>query len=370
MVILARHKLYEGGDTAIAGSYFFKDKPVFGFDLGYGSFKIMQSDTRGARPRVLGYGTASFDSSATQEGVIVKPELIAEATKKMFDQDFHGKLTTRRVAMAIPSYRSFTRTIQLPQLAGNELNQAVELEIEQYIPVPLKDLYVDYSITSKKEGSMELLAVAIPRKIVDSYLNLAEVMGMDPILIEPTTASASRLFSYDNNSDITTVIIDFGSKTADIGIYNKTTLVTGTVPAGGMVFTKLIKDKLHVSDAEAGFIKTKYGLSMSKKQKEITTALTPALQKIVTEIRRMSRYYEERYGSDHNISQVVILGGGANMPGLGDFLTNELRMPVRAYNPWNILHYEGMQAPSGPDRLMYATVAGLSLLDPHEVFKG
>ena len=215
---------------------------------------------------------------------------------------------------------------------------------------------------------MELFAVAIPRTIVDSYLTLAEVMGMEPILIEPTTSSAGRLFSYDGNSDVATVIIDFGSQTADIGIYNKTTLVTGTVPAGGLVFTKLIKDKLHVSDAEAGFIKTKYGLSLSKKQKEITAALSPALQKIVTEIRRMSRYYEERYGSEHTISQVVILGGGANMPGLGDYLTSALRMPVRAHNPWNMLDYAGLEPPSGPDRLMYATVTGLSLLKPHEVF--
>ena len=341
---------------------------MFGFDLGHGSFKIMQCEAKGPHPKVLGYGTASFDPSASEDGVIVKPELIAEATKKMFKDGFHGKLTTRRAAIAIPSYRSFSRAIQLPRLSGGELDQAVELEIEQYIPVPLKDLYVDYSITSKDENSMELFAVAMPRIIVDSYLSLAEVMGMEPILIEPTTASAGRLFSYDGNSDVATVIIDFGSQTADIGIYNKTTLVTGTVPAGGLVFTKLIKDKLHVSDAEAGFIKTKYGLSLSKKQKEITTALSPALQKIVTEIRRMSRYYEERYGTEHNIAQVVILGGGANMPGLGDYLTNALRMPVRAHNPWNMLDYDGLEPPSGPDRLMYATVTGLSLLKPSEVF--
>jgi type IV pilus assembly protein PilM len=343
---------------------------VFGFDLGHGSFKIMQCDTSSKKPRVMGYGTAAFESSATDDGVILKPEIIAQAAQKMFEHDFHGRLTTRRAAIALPSYRSFSRAIQLPQgLGGNELQQAVELELEQYIPVPLKDLYIDYAVTHKHDDLLELFAVAVPRKIVDSYLELSECMGMEPILIETTMASVGRLFSYDGNSDIGTVIIDFGSLTADIGIYNKTTLVTGTVPAGGMVFTRLIKEKLKVSDAEAGFIKTKYGLSLSKKQDEITEALTPALQKIVTEIRRMSRYYEERYGKESKIAQVVILGGGANMPGLGDYLTNVLRMPVRAHNPWNTLDYHGLEAPSGPDRLMYATVAGLSLLEPKEVFR-
>ena len=364
---MSNHKCFKRGEIVIA-TYFYKDKPVFGFDLGHGSFKIMQLDTSGKRPRVLGYGSAEFDPSATKDGVILKPEIIAEATKKMFEHDFQGILTTRRVALALPSYRSFSRAIQLPKLAAGELKAAVELEMEQYIPVPLKDLYLDYTVTGQSEDQLEIFAIAVPREIVDSYLGLSETMGMEPVLIETTTASAARLFSYDTNSDVATAIIDFGSLTADIALYNKTTVVTGTVPAGGQVFTQLIRDKLKVSDNEASYIKTKYGLSLSKKQAEITEAISPALQKIVSEVRRMTRYYEERYNTDRNISQVIILGGGANMPGLSEHLTNVLRIPVRTYNPWNIIDFSGLPAPSGPDRLMYATVSGLALLKPKEVF--
>ena len=319
-------------------------------------------------PLVLGYGTAGFDPSAIDDGVIVKPELIAAAAKKMFLHGFQGELSTRRAVMALPTYRSFSRSMQLPPLAGSELKQAVELEMEQYIPVPLKELYFDYSIVHRTATELELFAVAIPRKVVDSYLGLAETMGMEPILVETTMSSAARLFSHDKNSDIPSVIIDFGSQTADIGVYHRSTLVSGTVPSGGLVFTKLIKDKLKVSEAEAGFIKTKYGLSKSKKQDEIIEAVKPALQKILTEIRRMTRYYEERYGAEHPIGQIVILGGGANMPGLGDHLTEALRTPVRSFNPWNLLNYADLSLPTGPDRLMYATVAGLSLVKPKEIF--
>lgn len=354
--------------------YLYKDKPAFGFDLGHGSFKIMQTRTvprsHGKKSiQVIGYGTANFDATAIEDGVIVKPEVIAQATKELFEGNFIGELTTRRSAIAIPSYRSYSRSMKLPKLEGKELQQAVELEAEQYIPVPLKELYLDWAITGMHEDQIELFAVGVPRNVVDSYMNLAATMGMEPILIETTMAAAGRLFSQDPNSDVATVIIDFGSLTADIGIFDKTILVAGTVAAGGLIFTNNIRDKLKVTDAEAGFIKTKYGLGVSKKQKEITAALEPTLQKIVAEIRRMSRYYEERYGKEKTIGQVVILGGGANMPGLGDYLTSSLRMPVRSQNPWNILEYKGLQPPSAPDKLMYGTVAGLSLLNPSEAFK-
>lgn len=330
----------------------------------------MQVERGGKQPKVLGYGTASFDPSAVDDGVVVKPEVIAKATKEMFDRSFNGYLTTRRAAIAIPAYRSFSRSIQLPKLDSKELQEAVNLEAEQYIPVPLKDLYLDYAITKQTENELELFAVAVPRKLVDSYMELSEVMGMEPVLIETTMAAAARLFGQDQSSDITSVIIDFGSLTADISIYDKTVLVAGTVPAGGLVFTNLIRDKLKVSQAEAGFIKTKYGLGVSKKQKEITTALTPTLQKIVTEIRRMSRYYEERYGTESKIGQIIILGGGANMPGLGDYLTSTLRIPVRSHDPWNHINHHSLKLPTDADKLMYATVAGLSLLNPADAFKG
>src|SRR5690606_38536424 len=98
---------------------------------------------------------------------------------------------------------------------------------------------------------------------------------------------------------------------------------------GGDSFTQLIAKQLQASPAEAYIIKSKYGLGVSKKQKEITAALTPTLEELIKEIRRMIRYYEERSGTQKKIDQIVTMGGGANMPGLSDYMTSRLRLPVR-----------------------------------------
>ena len=82
----------------------------------------------------------------------------------------------------------------------------------------------------------------------------------------------------------------------------------------------------------------------------------------------MIRYYEERYGSDRPIGQVIVLGGGANMPGLSEYLTETLRLAVRHSDPWQYLDHKALQPPSAADKPMYATVAGLSLTNPLEVF--
>lgn len=355
---------------------FFHDKPLFGLDIGNGSMKVMQSVMSATKPgakshqhTIVGYGFQTFDPAAQEDGVIVQPEIIAKAALELFKHQLIGDITTRRVALAIPAYRTFTRSLQLPKLQSSELQEAVELEAEQYISLPLDELYLDYDIIKQTTEGTELFVVAVPRRIVDSYLELAQIMGLEPVLIEPTLSSASRLFEIDSQSNVPALIIDFGSLSSDISIVDKhRLLVTGTVQGGGVNFTQSIKNKLGVTAQEAGVIKTRYGLGVSKHQAEIRQALEPTLQQTVKEIRRMIRYYEERYGVDRPIGQVVTLGGGANMPGLNGYMTDTMRLAVRQSDPWQYFDYKHLQPPTGADRPMYATVAGLSLAQPKEVF--
>lgn len=351
---------------------FLRDKPLFGLDLGHGSAKVMQVDPTSIRhpkgAKLIGYGTAPFEPTAIVNGVVEKPAVVAEALYKLFASNLIGDITTSRVAIALPSYRTYSQPLQLPSTKAKELKESVDAEMQQYIPVSLDELYTDYSVTSRTKEFTNIHTVAAPRHIVDSYVDLAYILGLEPILVETTMNAASRLFQHDTHSDLASVIIDFGAESSDISIFDNAVLVTGTVSSGGNTFTEIIKDKLNVSTAEATLIKTKYGLNLSKKQKEIKEALEPKLHEIVREIQRMTRYYEERFGHEKPLSQVITIGGGANMPGLSDYLVSELRMPVRTYDPWNRLNYAGLAAPTDTERATYTTVAGLSLCNPKEVF--
>ncbi len=355
---------------------FFHDKPLFGLEIGHGSMKVMQVTTgpaaatgKQSTPCLVGYGFTNFDTASQKDGVIVQPEIVAKAAQELFRHNLIGEITTRRVAIAIPAYRTFTRSLRLPKLKAKELDEAVQLEAEQYIPLPLEELYLDYEIIGQVGDSLELFVVATPRNIVDSYLDLAQMLGLETVLIEPTLGSLGRLFSLDSHSGIPAILINLGSVSSDISIFDRQILITGTVQGGGEDFTRSIKDKLDISLQEAALIKTRYGLGVSKKQTEIQQALAPILQEIIKEIRRMIRYYNERYGNKRSIEQLITLGGGANMPGLDEYLTESLHLAARHSDPWQYLGYQGIAPPVNSDRPMYSTAAGLSLIQPKEVFR-
>lgn len=349
-------------------TYFYHDKPVFGLDIGSSSLKVMQVDTENHQHSVLGYGVTSFDPGAIVDGVITDPVSIAKVAQELFSKNIIGEITTRRVVLAMPASRTFNRTMTLPKMDTKDIAEAVRLEAEQYIPMPLEDLYIDYTVISQTDKEIELLAVAAPKKITDSYLSLMKLLGLETVLLETTISAASRLYVHAEQSDVPAVLIDLGSLSSDITIYDKALIVTGTVPGGGDNFTTFIADKLNVSKQEAHVIKTKYGLGLSKKQKEIVDSLNPILDQMSKELRRMIRYYEERSNTESKIGQVITMGGGANMPGLSEHLTNILRLPVRMCDPWQHLDFANLQPPNTIEKSMYVTVAGLSLTKSREIF--
>lgn len=348
--------------------YFYNDKPLFGLDIGFKTVKVMQLNSSGNKYIVNGYGVANFDESAIKNGVIVDYEKIAGSIQKMFETSLVGEITTRRVAFSVPASRTFSRILTLPLLAKRDLDEAVKLEAEQYIPVPINDLYIDHTIIKKDNKNTDVLAVAVPKKIVDSYLILAKLLGLEAVVMETTTGATDRLFRYTDQHNVPSVLIDFGSVSADISVYDQHLAVTGTVSGGGDDITQLIAEKLNVTKDEAHLIKIKYGLNVSKKQAQVQEALDPLFQKTIKEIKRMIRYHEERSEKHGKIEQIVTFGGGANVPGLSEYLIDNLRVPVRACDPWNNIIFKNLAPPSPIERSMYITAASLALIKPKEIF--
>jgi len=56
------------------------------------------------------------------------------------------------------------------------------------------------------------------------------------------------------------------------------------------------------------------------------------------------------------------------MPGLSDYLTNMLRIPVRAYDPWQEIDSDKRKAPSNNEKSLYVTAAGLAFINPKRLF--
>lgn len=345
---------------------FYKQKPLLAIDIGRSTVKVVQLNGKDKNVGVSGYGYVDFDPEAIKEGVIEKPEEIIKSLKPLLKKVVIGKLTTDRVASSIPTAHIFTRVVTLPEVDEADLASAIELEAEQYVPLPADQIYLDYTVIAtptKERNETVAIMVAAPKKIVDSYLALFTKLNLEIESIEPSLFAIMRAVNHAQPSDTAKVIIDFGSESSDLAIYDGNVQLTGTVATGGNHISEKIAETLGVEKEKAEEIKARCGIAKSKYQKKLAPALSPILSSLANEVQKMLRYHHDHTSSDKDISEIIIVGGGANLPGLSKFLNQLTGLDVSTCNPWDNITVKPLQPPHRLETTLYTTSVGMGLIE-------
>lgn len=319
---------------------------------------------------VLGYGSVDLDPSKVQKSLESDDGYLAENIRSLLAEKLVGQLPSDQVIIGVPTSRTFSRTFTVPIKAESTLSDAIEIEVDQYIPIPMNSLYVDYAVIERTKEQLTVIMSAVPRVLVDSCLAAVRAAGLTPIMIEPGINSVARVLESTEEGHLPTLIVDIGPASTDIAVFDKGAIrVSGGLGIGGNTFTLDIAKKLGVALENAHQLKVLNGLSAGPRQAKISGALQPSLQRILAEVRKVIRYYNERLNDDRKLEQVLVVGGGSNVPGIGDYFTNELVMPARVASPWQKLDFGTLPQPSKQFRPRYITVAGLASINQEEIWK-
>lgn len=347
---------------------FYSDKPVIGLDISNTGIKIMAIDLK--RWLVLGYGSLDLEPLKVKESLEGNSTYLSDNIKLLIREKIIGSLPSNHVVIGIPTARSYSRTFALPFGVEKNLKDAVDLEVDQYIPIPASTLYIDYQIIERTKKELIVLMGAVARTIVDKYIAAAESADLLVSLVEPGINSVARLLKNTEDGQLPSVIVDIGPASTDIAVMDGGIIrVTGGIAIGGNTFTLDIARKLGVALENAHQLKVLNGLNAGPRQEKIKNALDPSLSQIIVETRRVMRYYNERISDDRKLEQLLVVGSGSDIPGIGEYFTNELVMPARVASPWQKLNFGKLPEPVRQFRSRYITVAGLASVIPGCIWK-
>lgn len=347
---------------------FYTDKPIIGLDISNTGIKVMAIDIK--RWLVLGYGSIDLEPNKVKESFEGNSTYLADNIQLLIKEKLIGYLPSNHAAVSVPTDRSYSRTFNLPIEVAKKLKDAVELEVDQYIPVPASMLYIDYEVIEHTKKEITVLMSAVPRIIVDKCVAAAESAGLTVSLVEPGMNAVARLLTKTEDGQLSSVIVDVGPASTDIAVLDSGTIrVTGGLTIGGNTLTIDIAKKLSITLENAHQLKVLNGLSAGPRQEKIKSAIEPSLKQIITETRKVMRYYNERIRDDRKLEQLLVVGSGSNMPGIGEYFTNELVMPSRVASPWQKLDFGKLPEPARQFRPRYITVAGLSSINPRRIWE-
>lgn len=346
---------------------FYKNSNIVGLEIGQKDIKIMSIDPE--KWLVLGYGAIDVDEDKMKKSLEKDSEYMCENIKRLLSRNIIGKINSNKVIVNIPTSNSYIRTFNLPIKAKKNLKDAIDLEVSQYIPVSTPLLSIDYEVIKEDKNEITVTMAASPKGIISNVVEACEGANLTLNAIEPKINSVARILDLTEKGNLVTVIVDIGANSTDIAILEDSVVrISGSVSIGGNDLTLAISKKMNVSAEKAHQLKTLNGLNPGESQKIIKSSISPHLQKIKKEIDRVIRYYNERI-SKKKIEQILIVGGGANLPGIGEYYTNELIMPARVAVPWQNLDFGKLKEPAKQFRPHFISVAGLAITKPEEIWR-
>jgi type IV pilus assembly protein PilM len=346
---------------------FYTDTPIIGLDISNTGIKIMSIDTK--KWLVIGYGSIDLEPLKVKEALEGNSTYLTDSIRVLLKDKLIGTLPSKHVAMSIPTERSYSRTFNLPISVEKNLQEAINLEVDQYVPIPASTLYIDYEIIERTKKEITVLMCAVSRLVIDKCVAAVEAANLTVGLVEPSINSVARLLTNTEDGHLPSVIVDIGPASTDIAILdNGIVRVTGGLPIGGNTFTLDLASKLGITLDNAHQLKVLNGLNAGPRQARIKSAVEPNLNRIIAETSKVMRYYTERVNSNRKLEQLLVVGNGSNMPGIGEYFTDSLIMPARVASPWQKLDFGKLQEPAKQFRSRYITVAGLASVEPEEIW--
>jgi type IV pilus assembly protein PilM len=348
---------------------FYTDHPIIGLDISQTGVKVMAVDPK--KWLVVGYGSVDLDPTKVQKSLEDSEDnYLAENIRSLMSEKLVGHLPSDQVIVGVPTSKTFSRMFSVPSKTEASLADAVEIEVDQYIPIPMNSLYVDYEVIERTKEEITVIMSAVPRVLIDSCVAAAKSADLTPVMVEPGINAVARVLETTEEGHLPTLIVDIGPAGTDIAVLDGGAIrISGGLGIGGNTFTLDIAKRLGVPLENAHQLKVLNGLSAGPRQAKLTAALRPSLQRIVSETQKVIRYYNERLGDSRKLEQVLIVGGGSNVPGIGDYFTNELVMPARVASPWQKLDFGKLPQPSKQFRPRYITVAGLASVNQKEIWR-
>lgn len=329
------------------------ESSVIGIDIGGASAKIVQLRSGHGAAILETYGEIALGPYGGQPiGKVVKlsPEKTAEALTDLMKE---ANVTAKVGGMSIPFSSSLVTILELPKVDAESLKRIVPIEARKYIPVPVADVSLDWFVIPEQEAKdsafdaledksairakgQEILLVAIHNQVLQAYQTIAETTGIATKFYEIEIFSAIRSALSHGIAPI--VFVDLGASTTKIYVVERGVVrITHLLALGGQHMTEALGRSMNWEFEKAERMKREHGLIPSAtfstdENNQMKEALLSTLTRVFSEVNRVLLSYGQRYNK--NVSNVVLSGGGASLPGIADVAKQHLNAEVTIADPF------------------------------------
>lgn len=321
-------------------------KLALGLDVGPSAVKLVElARSRQGALTVTRCARAPLTPGALVDGQIEHFENVASTVRELVAR---SQVRARRVVMALPTKNVILRKIRMrSDMSKEELAVHVESEAAGFVPFPVDELSLDFSVLGPVAGSaleVEVLTAAARKDRVQDRLALAEAAGLEPVVIE-TESNASQLAlggwqirSRSSAPSDAVALVELGHETMSVKV----------IAAGEILFEReqgwVARQLLNRNLRELGMDEDE--IRMGPLNAGLPRAYVEQLvpEHVGATAREVDRSLQFFYAGSpgRRLSGLVLAGGAASLEGLAASVSQATGISAQVIDP-----FEGMRL--GPD---------------------
>lgn len=305
-------------------------KHIIGLEMDSKEIRAVEITGNKKNPAISAWGRIDLPEGAVKEGKVADPDLLSECIVKLMGQNkFRGK----NVVLGVNNQDIIVRFATFPKVPDDKIRSMVRMQAEDYIPVPLAELEVDYIVTGEKESEdrkfINVILVGARKKMIGDYIKSIERAGLNITDIDSTMFALGRsslIFSNTGNF----AVVGFNNDLGNIMIFNngilefvRTVAISNTTEEGNVSGADLISNIL------------------------------------INEIRSSVNYYLSKNSVE--IMKIFICGTDKNQEAVASQIRKITNIQVEIPDPYRTLKISGMNGAMGIDISNYNACISLAL---------
>ncbi len=319
-------------------SFTFIPKTFLGVDIGTSSIKAVELYRWGDRRSLKNYGELTIENiykksfrTFEKNALLLERTDIAKALRAVL-QEAH--IEGKQAIFSIPDFSSFFTNFELPPMTKKELSDAVVFEARRHIPVPLSEVVFDWQLIDGTYGQktpLAILMVAVPNEVVRQYQEIAKEAGLQLVALEAEVFGLIRSCVWEDERPM--VLLDMGAQSTAVNVVFKGNLrMSHSFDIAGNALTERIAKSLSIDYESAQREKTEKGMTGT-----LAPILSPFIDMILGEVEKIADAFLRSKG--RAIDKIILGGGSAKLPGLREYVEQNMRKEVALADPFRPLYY-------------------------------
>jgi len=345
---------------------------VIGVDLGATQIRAAEVELA-SKPGAFPLGTLqSFaavptPAGAINDGEIVEVQTVASLLKQLWSK---GKFSHKRVVIGLSSPRTVVREMEVPAMPMDQVRSALPYQVSEILPMPTDEALLDFYPTELRsvdgQESFRGIMTAAAKASVANTVMTVETAGLRPEGVDLSAFGLHRALCVGDFAQQIVAFVEIGARvtTVIVSAHGQPRLVR-VLPTGSQDSTDAVASAMQVSTAEAEQYKRKVGVSADgpPELKIARDAILQTTRQLIEGVRNTFVYFAGNEPGNP-IQQVILTGGGAFMPGLGQYLASASRLPVSFGNGVGAVKVTRKAGAAVAGQEMFASVAvGLALAE-------